>query len=572
MNTIRLKILAVATVLLALFALATGFSTYLSKEIVAEMEAITEYQIPLGARVSSIDVLTFEFELELRRGLARTPLDAAQLAALRERHARLVRVLDDDIKMVKRSLAAGVADRRNDISDRLAMAELKGTFGFLEHRLAAFLQVGDETLTAIEAGDLPRARSLAAGFGAFEEVFGKDIAEVRSTLERLTLSSITETEVNQDSLLWLNAVLFAVAAVVGLALFVMLANRLHRALEQLLAGTKQVESGRLDVKLAIDSNDEIGRLTHSFNHMVMQLNEKERVKDTFGKYLDPRIVARLIEAQGDNANVSERRQATLFFSDIKGFSGISESLTADAMVNLLNSYFSAVTREIRNNRGIIDKFIGDAVMAFWTAPFSAGDQHAADACLAALAQRDAIAAFRGELPQITGLRRNAPEFAVRMGLATGEVVIGTIGSEITKSYTVIGDVVNSASRLEGVNKVYGTGIIIDEATFRLAQSFVEARELDLLTVAGKTEPLRIYELLCRSGELAADDAELRELFAAGLAAYRARDWGTADRRFGDCLAIRADDGPARVFRQRLELLCASPPPADWDGVWRLTEK
>jgi adenylate cyclase len=340
----------------------------------------------------------------------------------------------------------------------------------------------------------------------------------------------------------------------------------------LLAGTKQVESGRLDVKLLVNSQDEIGQLTHSFNQMVGQLNEKERVKDTFGKYLDPRIVSRLIESQGDNVNVSERRPATVFFSDIKGFSGMSESLTANAMVNLLNSYFSALTREIRDQRGVIDKFIGDAVMAFWTAPFSAGDQHATDACLAALGQTKAIAAFRNELPQITGLRRNAPDFAVRMGLATGEVVIGTIGSDITKSYTVIGDVVNTASRLEGVNKVYGTGIIIDETTFRFAQDAIEARELDLLTVAGKSEPLRIYELICKRGELAADVVELRELFAEGLVAYRARDWAAAERCFADCLARRADDGPARVFRQRIELLRSSPPPDDWDGVWRLTKK
>ncbi|MCW5603193.1 MAG: adenylate/guanylate cyclase domain-containing protein [Burkholderiales bacterium] len=242
------------------------------------------------------------------------------------------------------------------------------------------------------------------------------------------------------------------------------------------------------------------------------------------------------------------------------------------MVNLLNAYFSSVTREIRDKNGIIDKFIGDAVMAFWTAPFSDGDRHAADACLAALAQQQAIVAFRAELSQITGLRRNVPEFAVRMGLATGEVVIGTIGSDITKSYTAIGDVVNAASRLEGCNKVYGTRILIDEATFRLAQSAVEARELDLLTVAGKTEPLRVYELLCRADELPDDMAELRELFADGVAAYRARDWDVADRRFAECLTRCPDDGPALVFRRRVELLRASPPPDGWDGVWKLTEK
>ena len=571
-NTIRLKILAVATALLTLFAITTGFSTFLNREVVDEMQAITEYHIPLGAHIASIDVLTFEFEVQFRRALARAPLDAAQAVALRQRHAQIVKTIREDIGTVRASLDAGVADPRNDVDDRIVMAELKGTMSFLQQRIAPFLKIGDDTLAAIEAGDLARARALVAGFGAFEDVFGKDIADVRRSLDKLTLWSITETERNQKGLLWINAALFTIAAIFGLVLFIALTNRLHRSLGDLLAGTKQVESGRLDVRLPVNSRDEIGQLTNSFNQMVGQLQEKERVKDTFGKYLDPRIVARLIETQGDNAAASERRPATVFFSDIKGFSGMSESLTASAMVNLLNSYFSAVTREIRDQHGVIDKFIGDAVMAFWTAPFSVGDQHATDACLAALAQTRAIAAFRKELPQITGLRRDAPDFAVRMGLATGEVVIGTIGSDITKSYTVIGDVVNTASRLEGVNKAYGTGIIIDEATFRFARNAIEARELDLLTVAGKSEPLKIYELICAAGELTTEVAELRDMFGEGLTAYRARDWQTAERRFSDCLAREPDDGPSRVFQQRIQLLRKAPPRDDWDGVWRHTEK
>lgn len=571
-NTIRTQILAVATTLLGLFAITTGFSTFLNREVVEEMQAITEYHIPVGAHVASIDVLTYDLELEFRRVLAKSQVDQKQLATLREKHAKTVKTVREDIEIVARSLDAGIADSRNDVEDRIVMAELKGTLGFMSQRLTPFLKLGDEVLAAIDSGNLARARSLATGFTAYEDVFGKDLAEARKSLDKLTLMSITETEGNQKHLLWLNAVLFTVAAAFGLILFVALSNRLHRSLGELVAGTKQVEGGRLDVSLPVNSSDEIGQLTHSFNQMVGQLKEKEHVKDTFGKYLDPRIVARLIEAQGDGATVSERRPATLFFSDIKGFSGMSESLTANAMVNLLNNYFSVVTREIRDNHGIIDKFIGDAVMAFWTVPFSTGDGHASDACLAALAQQKAISAFRSELPQITGLRRNAPDFAVRMGLATGEVVIGTIGSEIAKSYTVIGDVVNTASRLEGVNKVYGTKIIIDETTYRYAQDAIEAREIDLLTVAGKTEPLRIYELICRRGELSPELGELRDMFAAGLAAYRNRDWEIAERRFAECLARSPDDGPARVFQQRLKHLHVTPPRNDWDGVWRLTEK
>jgi adenylate cyclase len=172
---------------------------------------------------------------------------------------------------------------------------------------------------------------------------------------------------------------------------------------------------------------------------------------------------------------------------------------------------------IHEHRGVIDKYIGDAVMAFWTPPFSSGDDHASDACLAALAQQEAIVALRAQLPEITGMRRNPPKLMIRMGLATGEAVVGTIGSEAARSYTVIGDTVNLASRLEGINKLYGTSIILSEDTYRLAQQAIEARELDLITVAGKTEPVRIYEAIARVGELSPELSKLRDQFACGLA-------------------------------------------------------
>jgi adenylate cyclase len=572
LNTIRLKILAVALALLAVFAASSGLSTYLVKQVVEEMDGITVYHIPLLARMASIDVLTFEFELDLRRAVVRLPLDEPGLAALRKRHREVADTLRADSRQILANLAAGIADPRNDVEDRISLAGLKGSFTFLESRLVPFIKTGDTALGLIASGDAARANAAMAEFAPYNEIFGRELATVRKTLEGLTLSSVIETNENQSSILRLNGFLFALATFLGLGLFLALTHRLQRSLAALLVGTQQVETGRLDVALQVTSRDEIGRLTIAFNHMVGQLKEKERVKDTFGKYLDPRIVSRLIEVQGDNASLSERRPATLFFSDIKGFSGMSENLTASAMVNLLNGYFSAVTRQIRDKQGIIDKFIGDAVMAFWTAPFSAGDQHAADACLAALAQQEAIVAFRLELPQITGLRRDAPDFHVRMGLATGEVVIGTIGSDVTKSYTVIGDVVNIASRLEGVNKAYGTEIIIDEATYRLAQNVIEVRELDRLTVAGKSEPLNVYELVCRAGERTPELAELHATFAAALAAYRAQDWKTAALRFAECLARKPDDGPSRVFQHRVQILVATPPAPDWDGVWRHTEK
>jgi adenylate cyclase len=303
--------------------------------------------------------------------------------------------------------------------------------------------------------------------------------------------------------------------------------------------------------------------------MVEELRSRERIKDTFGKFVDPRLINQLIGSGGDHA---ERRTLTVFFSDIKEFSGISEQLTAGAVVNLLNSYFGTVATVIHEHRGFIDKYIGDGVMAFWISPFSPGDDHASDACLAALAQQEAFVALRSRLPEITGMRRNPPQLAIRMGIATGEAVVGTIGAEASRSYTVMGDTVNLASRLEGINKLYRTSIVLSEDTFKLAQHAIEARELDIVTVAGKTEPIRIYEAMSRTGHLRAGQAALRDLYAEGLAAYRRCDWDAAQRSLEGCLVHNPDDGPSNLLLERIAILRNAPPPADWNGVWRFSGK
>ena len=317
--------------------------------------------------------------------------------------------------------------------------------------------------------------------------------------------------------------------------------------------------------------------------MAEELRTKERIKDTFGKYLDPRVVARLIDTSKEDMDQAERRVATVLFSDLKGFTSMSEQLTATAMVRLLNRYFTVVSDQIRAHNGVVEKYIGDAVMAFWAPPFSAGDDHAASACLAALAHRDAVIALRPELPQLLGLRRNVPELAVRMGLATGEVVIGTIGAPTAKSYAAIGDITNLASRLEGVNKVYGTTVILAEETYRLAQQVIDARELDTVIVVGKSEPVRIFELLGRAGEVDAVLLELRDLYVEGLAAYRAAGLGhrraavrDASREMAparDARGLRTPDGrrpaalPARSQPTGVPraVKITLPSRADWDG-------
>lgn len=188
LNTIRLKILAVALALLTVFATTTGLSTFLLEQVVEEMDAITVYHIPIGVHVSSLDVLTFEIELALRRALAKAPLEASSLAALRTRHAEITNTLRNDFKLIHNKLAAGVADSRNDVQDRIALAGLQGSFTFIEHRLTPFIKTSDEVLAAIESGDVDRANTAMVNFAQYDAVFSTEFASVRKAIESLDIS------------------------------------------------------------------------------------------------------------------------------------------------------------------------------------------------------------------------------------------------------------------------------------------------------------------------------------------------------------------------------------------------
>jgi class 3 adenylate cyclase len=267
-----------------------------------------------------------------------------------------------------------------------------------------------------------------------------------------------------------------------------------------------------------------------------------------------------------------RREMTILFCDMKGFTAFSEGMTPAGLVNVLNRYMTVMSEPVRHNNGIIDKYIGDGIMAFWGPPFASSEEHPGLACLAALDQLAGLASFCAELPELMGLRRGVPDIDIRIGIATGDVVVGNIGSEQIRNYTVIGDAVNLASRLEGANKIYGTRALVNETTNHFAADLVETREVDQVLVVGKTEAQRVFELLGRKGEVAGERLALRDAFEEALAAYRRKDWKEAHAAFEGCLKIMPGDGPSKVFLSRIAQFCTTAPSPDWDCVWSLVEK
>jgi adenylate cyclase len=299
---------------------------------------------------------------------------------------------------------------------------------------------------------------------------------------------------------------------------------------------------------------------------VLEGQQKRFIRRAFGQYLHPEVVRQVADRPEMLRLGGRKMELTVLFSDVASFTGISESLPPEDLVHLLNRYLTRMTRIIMAEGGTVDKYEGDAVMAFWGAPVTAAD-HAVRACRAALRQQADLVQFRRKLADEGG-----PDFRVRIGLASGPMIVGNMGSEDRFDYTVMGDTVNLGSRLEGVNKVYGTGILINQRGRELAGDAVEFRELDLMRVKGKREPIHVFEVLGLKGEVDAIRLEVRDLFEQGLADYRQRRFIAAGVSFQAALDLDPDDEPCRVFAERCRLYVADPPPPDWDGVFEMKTK
>jgi adenylate cyclase len=290
--------------------------------------------------------------------------------------------------------------------------------------------------------------------------------------------------------------------------------------------------------------------------------QKLYIRRMFGQYMSGAVIDHLLEHPEKLQLGGERRRVTLFFSDLAGFTTISERLSPETVVGLLNDYLSSMTEIILDEAGTVDKFEGDAIMAFWGAPLDQPDQ-ARRACRAALRQQAALKELNRRFTDL-----DLPPLSMRIGLHTGDAIVGNLGSEKRFDYTVIGDTVNLASRLEGLNKFYGSHVMASELTVAACAGGVEFRELDLVAVKGKEQAVRVFEVLGLTGELEPGSLRRRQDFAEGLEFYRQGLFSAAQARFAAILAEDPDDGPAKTFLMRCRQFQSGPPPHPWDTVFR----
>ncbi len=301
------------------------------------------------------------------------------------------------------------------------------------------------------------------------------------------------------------------------------------------------------------------------------ITEERRAKEIramFSSFVNPRIVEELIKYPNAAKLGGFRREVTLLFSDIRGFTTFSEKHqdNPEHIVIQLNEYLQAMTEEVFRADGTLDKFIGDAIMVFWNAPIEQAD-HAKRGLRCALAMRTRLKTLNEKW-----VAEGKEPFAIGIGLHTGSAVVGNMGAKGLKmDYTAIGDAVNLAARLEGTTKEYGTHLIISEETYRQAEEDFASRELDNIAVKGKDNPVTVFDVMGEAKDLSKSQFQLRDTFGLALSAYRRKDWNEADKQLTTCLSIDKNDGPALTFQKRIQPLRETPPPDDWDGVWRMTK-
>ena len=299
---------------------------------------------------------------------------------------------------------------------------------------------------------------------------------------------------------------------------------------------------------------------------LSESKQKKFIKGAFSTYLAPTVVKQLMDSPEKLALGGEERVITAFFSDIQGFTSISEKLTPSELVDLLQDFLAEMTDIILKYEGTVDKFEGDAIIAMFGAPIDM-ENHAEVAARASIDMQNRLVELREDWKA-----EGKPEMQMRIGLDTGPAVVGNMGSKSRMDYTMMGNTVNTAARLEGVNKVYGIYTLVGENTYEAAGDDIVSREIDAVNVVGKQEPVKVYQLLGYPADIDDRQREMVDYYHKGLYAYRSQDWDSAMESFHAALAVSPDDGPSRTMLTRCEEFKSDPPDEEWNGTYTMKSK
>jgi adenylate cyclase len=573
-QSIRRKIVGIALGLIVLMLVTSILSMVMSSQVGVLLDELTNRYIPAYGDLARANIRSLERSVALRRMVMmkmQESSDEEAYAARLKEFEEADRRIEEETSGARKLINAIIDDTRT-ASDNAALARIDTRIETAVSELRrAMTEDHAKLLKQIDAKQMADARGTLEHIDVLRDRFNQNIDGIRTDMLKQVFASTSTVIGHQHQAIIISGVVTVLAAVIGFVFALMVSSGITRPVRLLLAGTREVEAGRFDKTINVSTQDEIGELAAAFNRMTEQLRHNERIRETFGRYIDPKVVQGLID-RPEVAIDGQRRVMTIMFCDMSGFTSMSEGMTPRGLVKVMNHYFTVMSAPIRANRGVIDKYIGDAIMAYWGPPFIEEDEPALFACFSAIDMADQVPALQKQLPDLLGIRAMPGPCDLRIGIATGEVLTGSIGSELMMSFTVMGDAVNLASRLELVNKLYGTRILIAQATADAIGSNLDLREIDRLTVAGQSVPQAIFEVMSKTHGLSVPQESLRAHYAEGLAAYRAQRFDDARTAFNAALEAVPGDGPSRTLLARIAQFEASPPATDWDGAWRLDGK
>ena len=572
-RSIRRRIVAITAGLIILMISTSVLSMVMAGRMGRLIDELTTRYNPVNAHLMRIDLLSLERALALRRMVIaklQDPPDEEEYKAREQVYQAKGAEVDGEAQAARKLINEIIADTSTP-SNNAGLARIESRIdGLMNDGRRLLTQESWDLRKALEAHDLAGLNDRLARIDMLRDELTIKIDDLRLDMVAESYGAITTIKAEQSRAMMVSAIATGLAAVLGLIFAILVSDGIIRSVRKLLDGTRAIEAGQLDQSIDVTTRDEIGELAAAFNRMVVQLRANQRVRETFGKYIDPRVVEGLIDRPNLTAAEGQRRVMTVLFCDLKGFTTFSEGLVPQGLVKIMNRYFSLMSGPIRDQHGIIDKYVGDGIMAYWGPPFVLETEHARLAGLAVLEMMGHIETLRREIPEMLGVRGTPMENCdIRIGVATGEALVGSIGSDIMMSYTVMGDVVNFASRLEGANKTYGTRNLVSEGTIAAAAGAIEAREIDRIVVEGQSKPQVVYEILGRAGELTPEQMASRDLYRQALAAYRAQRWDDARGILDAALRSTPGDGPSQALLARVEKLKSNPPDAGWDGSWRI---
>jgi len=569
-HSIALKIFGLAVFILLLMIAVAVINSIEVIKLGNEVESISKTDMPIAGHAADLNEIGLRrriaFERLYREYAAPIP-DTTVINEAETNFKKFTIAVSEKIDLLRSdldTLPESRKDQENFVHARELVSEIESTFD-------QQTDIAKRVLESRKARTGNESKELMEINVKLQSAMQNDRSELQSLALIIAEDAVARAKKSELRVLWSSLTITLLALFLGLWGAWVLSRRLTNPILQLLKSTKDVQGGNLSVNIANLPEDEIGQLGDSLNKMIEELREKQALQTIISTYIDPRIVEKIILPGRTEILAGQRQIMTIMFTDLAGFTKIGEQLSPTGLVKLTNRYFTIMTECIQAEHGIIDKFIGDAIMAYWGPPFVSEEEQAAAACRAALRQKEALIQFRKELPELLGLRKNLPEIDIRIGIATGEVVVGNIGSDTARSYTVMGDVVNLASRLEAANTQYGTVIMISDITLRMAETQIEVRELDKIVFKGKSEPVKVYELLSVAGELNEKEEAKAKRFAEGLEAYRKQDWLAAEAIFKE-LVDKYDDKPSHTFVNRIAMLETHNIGSGWDGVWRMNSK